>query len=108
MTLTYLLVFILATWRISSLITSEDGPFLCFRHLREMVGIRHDDQGKVMEIPETFFGELLTCVWCSSMWLATAWVLFWLALPQTSFFCALPFAISTGAIIVNRFLQETG
>lgn len=101
MTLTYFLIFSLATWRISSLLVREDGPFFVFRKLREITGIEHDDEGDIFMIPETFFAGLLSCVWCCSVWVALGWWLFWLVSPDLAAVCAVWPAISGGALIVE-------
>jgi hypothetical protein len=44
----------LATWRLSSLLVQESGPFNVFAALRE----------------KTTFGGMLDCVWCTSIWVA--------------------------------------
>jgi len=103
-TFTYLLIFILATWRISSLLVKEDGPFFLFKRLRERSGIQHDENGDVFMVPESFLAGVLSCVWCSSMWVAIGWFAFWLAWPDVAVMSAIPFAISAGSI----FLEKVG
>lgn len=49
----------LATWRLSSLLVQESGPFDVFGKLR----------GK------TTVGGMLDCVWCTSIWVAALLVL---------------------------------
>lgn len=97
-----IIIAILATWRLSAMLSYETGPFNIFILLREMAGIVHDDDGKKIVVPESFFAELLDCVWCLSVWIGGAMaiglffypVLFWLLLP---------FALSAGAILIERF-----
>lgn len=101
-----LIIFSLATWRLASLLTQEDGPFFLLRRLRELVGIGHDSDGVVMSIPESFLGELLSCVWCSSIWIACGWVLFWWIAPQVALGIASIFAISTGAVIIEHCVRK--
>ncbi|HOG02857.1 MAG TPA: hypothetical protein PLL14_02690 [Accumulibacter sp.] len=72
----------LAVWRLTHLLHAEDGPFeLCVR-LRHLLG-------------EGFFGKLLDCFYCLSMWTAAPaawlvggdwreWMLLWLALSATA------------------------
>ena len=84
---TSLLVVCLAVWRITHLLWGEDGPGDIFVRLRRGAG-------------NGFFGRVLDCFNCLSLWIAApvAWftangwferVLFWLAL-------------SGGAIVVER------
>ena len=73
-----LVISILATWRVSHLLQAEDGPFNIIYHLRKKAGAG-------------FFGSLLDCFYCISMWtalipglwLGNTWaekILLWLAL----------------------------
>jgi hypothetical protein len=68
----------LAVWRLTHLLSKEDGPFDSIYHLRRRLGQR-------------FFGRLLDCFYCLSIWLALPvgiWLgadwkeklLYWLAL----------------------------
>jgi hypothetical protein len=98
-----ILVFGMATWRISALLTKETGPFHIFEKLRKHAGIVHDADGLVVMIPHKFFAELLSCVWCASIWVGSFWVIFWFVSPTISTLCALPFGISAIAIIVDHF-----
>jgi hypothetical protein len=77
----------LSVWRVTHLLAAEDGPWRLVVRLRRRAG-------------EGFFGELLDCFYCLSLWIAApvAWViggswkervLLWLAL-------------SGGAILLER------
>lgn len=96
----------LAVWRISSLFTNPDesGPFRVFDWVRYAVGIRYDAQSEVDEdINEV--ARAFACLWCFSIYVAIGWaVLYWYA-PLWAFWLALPFALSAGAILVNRWTQ---
>jgi hypothetical protein len=50
----YLIVTIVV-WRLTHLISSEDGPFDLIIKIRKMVGA-------------TFFGKLMDCFYCLSIW----------------------------------------
>jgi hypothetical protein len=63
----------LSVWRLTHLLTKEDGPFDLFFRLRQKVGA-------------VFFGHLLDCFYCLSIWLA------------------LPFAIGLGTNLKEVFL----
>lgn len=119
MSLTYLVVLALATWRLSSLLVEEDGPFGVFRSLRAFAGAGEFSQHgldatrltpqeieKVMMRagrPESFLAGLLSCVWCISVWVGAFWVILTAFLPTFTFYAALVFALSAAAI----FLQES-
>ena len=66
MTLTNITGFIicaLAVWRITHLFTQEDGPFGIVFKFRKLLG-----QG--------FFGDLLDCFYCLSLWIAIPFAVF--------------------------------
>ncbi len=48
---------ILATWRVSHLLASEDGPGDVIFHLRK-------------SLDQSFFGRLMDCFGCISLWIA--------------------------------------
>jgi len=63
-----LLIGILATWRLTSLLHKEDGPFDVFALARDAAGIRFDEQSRPYS--DSQIGKMLTCFWCTSMWAA--------------------------------------
>jgi hypothetical protein len=106
MTLTFFLIFGLATWRIASLFVQEDGPFFMFRRLRELAGIEHDDDGGIVLIPDTFFALALSCMWCCSIWVGAAWTVLWLLFPEFSAKLATVFALSAAAIWIDSRVKR--
>lgn len=58
----------LATWRLASLLVNEAGLFSVFARLRRAAGVRTDNTGR--KYADNELGELLTCVWCMSIWTA--------------------------------------
>jgi len=98
-TLTEFVVYALATWRVASLLSEEDGPWAVFEKMRHLLGVRLDEQSW----PEgkNQVAEALICIWCLTPWVGLAWALFVLVWPPVAFWCALPFALSAAAIIVN-------
>jgi len=79
MTIEFLFILLcLVVWRLTHLVSKEDGPFDIIYRLRKAVGAG-------------FFGSLLDCFYCLSIWIAlpfglyigVRWwekILFWLAL----------------------------
>ena len=55
-------VLIIVVWRLTHLISAEDGPFDLIIKLRKLLG-------------NSFFGKLMDCFYCLSIWigLACAW-----------------------------------
>jgi len=87
----WLVIGILAVWRVTHLIQSEDGPWDLIIHFRRSMS-------------SNFFGKLLECFYCLSLWisvpmaglLGSTWIekaTLWLAL-------------SAGAIVIERFTSQ--
>ncbi|MBZ5523142.1 MAG: DUF1360 domain-containing protein [Acidobacteriia bacterium] len=86
-----LVIATLAVWRVTHLFWGEDGPWDVFVRLRRLAG-------------DSFFGSLLDCFYCLSLWIAAppAWLLghTWL---ERGF---LWLALSGGAILLERISAE--
>ena len=98
-----LIVYILAVWRIANLFVNERGPFDLFLKIRSVAGITHDENGFALEIPETFFGQLLSCVWCSSIWIALFITVLWFVSSEWALRFAVIFALSGGAVLLEEW-----
>jgi hypothetical protein len=97
------LILALATWRLASLLASEDGPFAVFERIRQAVGVAYDDYGNPVSKNEP--AKAIVCIWCISIWLAVALAfLYWLA-SSLAIWCALPFALSVGAILIDEIID---
>lgn len=96
------LVLALAVWRLASLLTYERGPFNLFERLRSVVNIRHNAHGRPEVWPESFWGELLTCVWCISPYIGALAVVLYFHYGILVVWLALPFALSALAIMINK------
>lgn len=85
--MTSLLIGVLAVWRITHLLAAEDGPGDIFVRLRRLAG-------------GGFFGSLLDCFYCLSLWVAIpfAWVLGSVWVERG----LLWFGLSGGAILLER------
>lgn len=87
-----LAVAVLATWRVTHLITAEDGPWNAVARLRVAAGT-------------SVWGQLMDCFYCSSVWIALPFTL-WAGEDWLTRLVAWP-AISGGAILLERLtLQE--
>lgn len=106
LTLTEILVHGLAVWRVASLFVNEAGPFSIFLKIREYFGIKHYDNGLVAVIPDTFFAQLLSCVWCASLWVGIFFTLFYLYDPNLSLKIAMVFSFSTIAILIETQVKK--
>lgn len=52
-------IIVIVVWRLTHLISSEDGPFDMIIKLRKLAG-------------DTFFGKLMDCFYCLSVWVGLA------------------------------------
>jgi uncharacterized membrane protein len=50
------LIIVVVVWRLTHLITAEDGPFDLIIRLRKLLG-------------NSFFGKLMDCFYCLSIWI---------------------------------------
>ena len=96
------IVLALATWRLSSLLTAEEGPFGVFTKVRHLIGVRYDEHGQPYGKNQLAAG--VACLWCCSMWVGIMLaVLFYLW--YDSFWLSLPFALSAVAIAWERWVN---
>lgn len=56
----YPLAFVLASWRLSTMVTSEDGPAAIFSRLRMRLDADISEPGSL--------GDLISCIRCFSVW----------------------------------------
>jgi hypothetical protein len=99
MNLLDLLLLILATWRLSSMLTQESGPFAIFDRLRFAVGATPTechDQVTTGTITNAF-----CCVKCLSVWVAPVMLVAGIYAPAVVWL----FAVSAGAILVQRWMR---
>jgi hypothetical protein len=87
----WLIVGTLAVWRITHLLSAEDGPWNLIVWLRKKAG-------------SGFWGNLLDCFYCLSLWVAMPFALF-LGVGTKERFC-LWLALSAGAIILHRVTPD--
>lgn len=94
-----ILIFALATWRMTSLLVSEEGPENILDQFRYKIGIRYDEVGETYG--ENWFAEAFCCFWCASVWIAFFLLPFYLISP----YILLPLAMSGGAILIERVIN---
>jgi hypothetical protein len=82
---------ILAVWRIAHLFNAEDGPWQILVRLRRRAG-------------SGFWGELLDCFYCLSLWVAIPFAI--LISEQWRERLLLWLALSAGAILIERLTRE--
>jgi hypothetical protein len=82
---------VLATWRVTHLLASEDGPADIIVRFRVLLG-------------QSIVGKLMDCFNCLSLWIAALAALFVSRKPLEWLFCWL--ALSGGACLLERWGQE--
>ena len=85
------------------MLVNENGPADIFEKLRAYMGVMRDADAPDMPYasPESIVGNLLLCVWCTSVWVALLFTLLWAINPALSVLCALPFALSAVACFAD-------
>ena len=83
----WLALGILAVWRISHLLTAEDGPWNLLVRLRRLAG-------------DGVWGSLLDCFYCLSLWVAAP-LAYWIGESWKETLLLWP-ALSAGAILAER------
>jgi hypothetical protein len=81
------LISTLAVWRLTHLLAAEDGPFHVIARVRAKAG-------------SGFWGSLLDCFYCLSLWIAIPFALWMGASPGEKLLLWL--ALSAAAILLNR------
>lgn len=99
-----LLVMGLATWRISYLLVAEAGPLDILVKFRSFIGVRFDELSQPVGL--NVIADLLTCVWCTSVWIGLFFAIIWYINAYAAIAIALPLALSTIAILVERVLDD--
>lgn len=93
------LILALATFRISSLIADEDGPFGLFEWARGHLGVRRDEQGN--NYGTNNFAVGVVCIWCNSIWVGVVIMGLYIFSKQITVWMMIPFALSTVALIID-------
>lgn len=99
------LILTLATWRISSLLISEHGPWHIFERLRALVGVQYHPE-TFERIASSMLSEMFTCIWCMSVWVGILLTVAYYLLPQVTIWLMLPLALSTAALAINRVIDD--
>ena len=81
---------------------NEKGPKNIFLNIRYWAGIEHEGM-----IPDNFFGGVLSCVWCTSIWIAFFFTTFFLISAKWSLVVAVSLSLSTIAILIDTFIKRT-
>jgi len=93
-------VLVLATWRLTSLLVWEVGPFEVFSKLRHLLGVRYDETSQ--PYGTNWFAKGVVCPACASVWFGIALAASYM-LWKPTWYIALPLALSAGAIAIERW-----
>lgn len=69
-----MIIFFLATWRMSKMVTEEEGPGMAFSRLRELSGAEYEGIHEQWDLLP-WYAKLLQCPYCISVWIALLLVL---------------------------------
>jgi hypothetical protein len=106
MDITEFLILIFATWRITNLFVddAEGGPWDILHIVRYHAGVRYDDKRRAYGT--NMLSRMITCFWCFSIWVGLFVLLVSLLPYWIGFYLLLPFALSGGALLVKRKLDN--
>ncbi len=91
---------LLLTWRLTSLLVNEDGPFDLFVRFRDWIGIGYDEDG--LCAGRNDIAKMLCCTRCTSVWVGLAVAL----LIPIGNPLAIGFSLSAGSIILDRLMRR--
>ena len=99
------LIYSLAVWRVSSLITREDGPGDMFAKLRIKLGTRFDENSQ--EIGTSNISRGILCLWCVSLWASAPAAVVWELSHNFNLFDLILvwLALSASAIFIERVIK---
>jgi hypothetical protein len=85
------------------MLVHEDGPFDIFERFRHFLGIRYTERSN--RYGTNVLAKLFMCVWCLSVWVGIAVTVLYVLLGEIAIYICLPFAISGGAVILERLTE---
>ena len=94
-------ILALATWRITSLLYTEDGPYMMLVRLRAKLGVYYDDHSQRQGRNEV--AKAFICPACLSVWVGGAVALSCVVLPAWFY---LPLALSAVTTIVEGVMPN--
>jgi len=97
--ITDLIILILATYKISHLFALEDGPFEILSKFRDWAGVSYSEHSVMQGTNE--FSKGLICLNCNSMWFGIVIVIFYVLCP-IAIWLLLPIAISGMITVINN------
>lgn len=100
-----IVVFMIAVWRMSIMITREDGPGEIFKKLRYYLGAE-DDFGLSEWEWMSAWGKLVSCPYCISVWVASIFVLIAAIFPAFAKALFIALAGSGVTVLIERLMEK--
>jgi len=100
-TLLHFVILALATWRISSLITDEEGPWGIFSRIRNKIGIKYNEQNERYATNE--IAKQVMCIWCISYIIGAIVILIYFIVPWSIYLFS-AFAFSAVSMLCDKQL----
>ena len=96
----------LATWRTTSLLSCENGPYDFLLKLRHKLGVRYSPEPPYAPYGTNELAKGLVCPWCASVWIGAFWTVVYLLAPEAALILALPLALSSLAILWEEVVRK--
>lgn len=100
----FTLFIVLAVWRLTVMITIEDGPLDIFARLRVYAGVRYNDENEPYGVSNLARGIL--CFGCVSVWVSIPLALLIPYIDNIFGYIVSVLGISTMAIILNEITNR--
>lgn len=97
-----LVLLSLASWRLTSLIVQEDGPFDIFIKIRLWLGVAYDQNSQ--PYGKNVIARGILCMWCASVWVSFVSSFFSEYSVNIHTFVINWLAISGGVILIESLL----
>lgn len=94
-----LLLVALATWRLTSLLLYEDGPWAAFHRLRAWAGVYRGGEMTTLAV-------LFSCVWCMSVWIGLLLATFAITCGRVADLALLALAASAITITLDGVVRK--
>ena len=97
-----LVLLSLATWRMSSMVRDEAGPYQVFDTFRNWAGITEIYHDGIRELysNDTLLADIIQCFWCLSVWVGAAIALIAVVFGVISFNEFIFYSLSNSAIAI--------
>lgn len=98
----HLFLLVAATWRMTSLVCNEEGPFAIFEKNRQWFRRMHKTHAWFRA---THLYNGVRCEWCTSIWVAFPFLAAYTIWPEYVIWYATALTLSAGTIVVKYIVQ---